>query len=355
MWTLLAIFFLSFIVCYLLSFPVRFLASGLAILDYPEQRKIHAVPVPSLGGLALLVAFVAAAIVAAKMYPQRFFLFRPELEGLVIGAAIVTMLGLWDDVRGSGAVMKLMVQGAVGVLMYLYGFRIERITMPFEGMVELQWVGLVLTVLWYCVIMNAMNLIDGLDGLAAGISAIAGVTIFAISFHWNDPLAAFVALAIVGISLGFLPHNFYPAKLFMGDTGSLLLGFLLASLTLITSTKAPAILTLLVPLVALGLPLVDTAYAFVRRCFTGAHPFRADKRHLHHRLLALGFSHKRVVVLLYYVSGYLGLMAYILSKVSPGITLLTVLILAIGLFLLIENLNFLERRDKQSQNIFPDK
>lgn len=345
MWTLLAIFFISFSVCYLLSFPVRFLASSLAILDYPEQRKIHAAPVPSLGGLALLVAFVAAAIVAAKIYPQQFFLFRPELEGLVVGAAIITMLGLWDDVRGSGAVMKLMVQGAVGVLMYLYGFRIERITMPFEGIMELQWAGLVLTVLWYCVVMNAMNLIDGLDGLAAGISAIAGVTIFAISFHWNDPLAAFVALAIVGISLGFLPHNFYPARIFMGDTGSLLLGFLLASLTLITNTKAPAILTLLVPLVALGLPLVDTAYAFLRRCFTGAHPFRADKRHLHHRLLALGFSHKRVVVLLYYVSGYLGLMAYILSKVPPGITLLTVLILAIGLFLLIENLNFLERQD----------
>jgi UDP-GlcNAc:undecaprenyl-phosphate GlcNAc-1-phosphate transferase len=354
MWTLLTIFLVSFSACYLLSFPVRLLASRLAVLDYPDQRKIHSVPIPSLGGLALLGAFAAAAIVAVKTDPQRFFLFRQPLAGLVIGAAIVTMLGLWDDVRGSGAAIKLAIQGAVGVLMYLYGFRIERITTPFEGILELRWGGLALTVLWYCIMMNAMNLIDGLDGLAAGISAIAGVTIFAISFHWDEPLAAFLALTIVGISVGFLPHNFYPAKIFMGDTGSLLLGFLLASLTLITNTKAPAILTLLVPLVALGLPLVDTLYAFLRRCLMRAHPFRADNRHLHHRLLALGLSHKRVVILLYYVSGYLGVMAYILSKVSPGITLLTVLILAIGLFLLIENLNFLERRGKSSHDTSRD-
>jgi UDP-GlcNAc:undecaprenyl-phosphate GlcNAc-1-phosphate transferase len=342
------VFLISLASAYVLTLLARSIARRLNILDYPDQRKIHAQPIPYLGGIAIFFALLisfAFVVFAAPFW----FLFRTEFEGVIVGGLIVVLFGLWDDVRGSGALPKLAMQTLVGIIMFLYGFKVETISSPVgESFLLGSW-GVILTILWYWVMMNAVNIIDGLDGLATGVSAIAALTILIISLDFPDPFALLLGAATIGATLGFLPHNFYPARIFLGDIGSMLLGFLLATLALRTSTKAPALLTLLIPLIAFGLPIFEAFYSFFRRFLTGAHPFRADKRHFHHRLLALGFSHKRVVVIIYYGSIFLGLMAYILAKTTTLVTLLTGMLLGLGLLLLIENLHFLE--DKNPPNL----
>ncbi len=335
--------FAGFLSCYLLTFPVRALAVRLGFLDYPAEHKLHKKPVPYCGGVGIYVALVISLIVWFHIYPPAI-IYRSRLEGLILGGLLVVIFGLWDDLKGSGALQKFTAQTLIALLMYHYGFRIERLSVPILGSVNLGWAGVILTVLWFWVMMNAINLIDGLDGLAAGVTAISATTILVITCDLNRPFGAFLAIIMVGICLGFLPHNFHPAKLFMGDTGSLMLGFLLAALTLTTSTKAPALLTLLIPLLAVGMPVFDTAHAFFRRILSGQHPFRADTKHLHHRLLALGLSQRRAVLLLYYISAYLGVMAYVLSRASAQMTVIVVVLLMIGLFLLAENISVLARR-----------
>jgi UDP-GlcNAc:undecaprenyl-phosphate GlcNAc-1-phosphate transferase len=339
----LAVLLLSFVSAYVLTVLARTVARKLDILDYPDERKIHTHPIPYLGGAAIFLALLISCAFIVVATPL-WFLFRTELEGVIIGGLIVVMFGLWDDVRGSGAIPKLAMQALVGIIMFSYGFKIEKISSPVGDAVLLGGAGVLLTILWYWVMMNAINIIDGLDGLATGVSAIAALTILIISSAGTDvgdPFALLLGAATIGAALGFLPHNFYPARIFLGDVGSMLLGFLLATLALRTSTKAPALLTLLIPVIAFGLPIFEAFYSFFRRFLTGAHPFRADKRHLHHRLLSLGFSHKRVVVLIYYGSLFLGVMAYILSKTSTLITVFVGAVLGLGLLLLIENLHFL--------------
>jgi len=338
-------FAVALVTCYLFNYPVRLSSRAVGFLDLPGERKLHKRAVPYGGGVAIFLALAATVIFLSLCYPP-CFLLKKRLMGLIIGGLAVVMVGLWDDAKGTGALFKFTLEGGVAVLMYFYGFRIENLSVPAVGSVSLGGFSIVITIFWYWLIMNAINLIDGLDGLAAGVTGIAALTILVITLSGNQPFDIFLAAIILGLSLGFLPHNFHPARIFMGDTGSLLLGFLLGSLTLTTSTKAPAVLTLLIPLLAVGMPIFDTTHAFLRRLLSGSHPFRADTKHLHHRLLALGLSHRRVVLFLYYISIYLGVMAYILSRTSAQITLLVVILLFGGLFLLVENVSALERNVK---------
>lgn len=345
---LISLFVLSFAFCWLSCFLMRKIAKHLKIMDYPDERKIHINPTPYLGGVAMFIGLWAAFIFMTWLYPPSYF-FKNELQAILIGAGISCLFGVWDDVKGSGAIQKLTIQIIIGYFMYKNGFRIEKITFPFDGIdktLQLNTNGLWITILWYVLIMNAINLIDGLDGLASGISAIVAFTIFMVSLDISSFLPLGLLLIILGISLGFLYHNFYPAKIFMGDAGSLTIGFLLATATLMSSTKTPALLALIIPILALGIPIFDTSYAFIRRTLDGKHPFKADKRHLHHRLLALGLPHRNVVILIYYISGFIGMLTYILSKSSPSIIILTAVLIGLGLLLLVENLSFLEKNKK---------
>lgn len=335
-------FLTAFFGALLFNYPVRAASRRFGFLDYPDERKLHTRAIPYGGGVGLYAALLFAIIVGYIMYPPAF-LFRERLMALVLGGGIVVLFGLYDDARGSGALIKFTAQGAVALIMYLFGFRVEKLSIPIFGAISLGMLAPLVTVFWYWLLMNAINLIDGLDGLAAGVCAISAITILLITMGNITPFNMFQCLCIAGICIGFLFHNFYPAKLFMGDAGSLLLGFLIASLTLSTSTKAPAFLTLLIPLLAVGMPVFDTAYAFLRRILKGEHPFRADKKHLHHRLLALGLSQRRSVLILYYISAYLGVMAVVLSKAPPQFTALVVLLLMTGLFLLAENVSALAK------------
>jgi len=341
-------FLVSFAACFLLNYPVRILAGRLQFLDVPDERKLHKKAVPYGGGVGLYLALVTGFVLLNYMYPPAF-VFKKEVTGLIIGGLLTLLLGLWDDLGGSGAFLKFTCQAIIAILMYYYGFRIERLSVPGVGPVNLGWVGLFITIFWFWIMMNAINLIDGLDGLASGVTAISAMTILIITLEKGQPFEIFMALIVAGICLGFLPHNFHPARLFMGDAGSLTLGFLLACLTLTTSTKAPAVLTLLIPFLAVGMPVFDTTHAFFRRLLSGQHPFRADKRHLHHRLLDLGLSQRRAVLLLYYISAYLGVMAYILSKTSAQITIIVVVLLMGGLFLLTENISLLGKKNSGAQ------
>ncbi len=319
----------------IVTIPIKHYARRISLLDLPDERKIHQAGIPCLGGLSLFVVGTLSLAFFMRFYPPAY-LFRDQIPMLIIGSAVICAMGVWDDVRGSGALPKLLVQGLVGVMMYFAGFRIEQISLPVVGIIQPGFLGFVGTVFWFCLVINAINLIDGLDGLAAGLAVIAAGTILMISFSWSRPLATFLAIIIIGSAIGFLPHNFYPAKIFLGDSGSMLLGFWLASLSLLTSTKAPALLTLLIPIIAIGLPVFDTLFAFFRRVRDGEHPFRADKRHIHHRLMALGYSHKHTVILLYIVSMYLGLTAYLLSLSQPFVTFLTLALLVLGSILVVD-------------------
>ncbi|MCD6386028.1 undecaprenyl/decaprenyl-phosphate alpha-N-acetylglucosaminyl 1-phosphate transferase [Candidatus Sumerlaeota bacterium] len=318
-----------------LTFLVRGFSSTLGIFDIPDERKIHTHKVPCIGGLSIFIISVLVLSLFVRLYPSGF-IFRQQILGLILGSTIITILGVWDDVRGSGAGLKLSIQGLVGILMYWTGFRFEQISLPLAGTVKLGILGLVLTIIWFCLIINAINLIDGLDGLAAGLSLIAATTILVVSYPTTQPLSVILAIIIIGSCAGFLPHNFYPAKIFLGDTGSMLLGFWLAGLSLLTSTKAPALLILLIPVIAMGLPVFDTLHAFIRRVRHRQHPFRADQRHIHHRLLHLGYSHRHSVIILYIASIYLGLTAYILAQAETFVTLLTLLLLVLGCILIVQ-------------------
>lgn len=317
----------------------------LGVLDEPTaDRKRHGRPIPYEGGVAMFLGFCVALVMLA-LHDGRSLFWTDTATALVVGATLATALGVVDDVLDLRPWAKLIGQLALGLLMFSYGFRVEKITNPFGSeMPLLTPLSLAGTVLWYALIMNGINMIDGVDGLAAGIVAISAVTLGFIAYDLQQPFAGAVAFVVAAICVGFLPFNFHPATIFMGDAGSLLLGFLLASLTLLSSSKTPAMLTLVVPMIAVALPLFETVFAFGRRLARGQHPFQGDRSHLHHRFLDLGFSERRTVLILYYLTAYVGVIAFILQKLDPRLTFVVGIFLAAGLLLLAESMSYLRRR-----------
>jgi UDP-GlcNAc:undecaprenyl-phosphate GlcNAc-1-phosphate transferase len=326
---------------------VRAIMQRLQVMDRPADfRKAHRAPVAYEGGLAMHAAFIISLVSAFVLVPTFYFELN-LIFALVIGATATVALGSADDLMDLRPYVKLAAQICIGAMMFYGGFRIDKISNPFGGDVIVpQAIGLIGTVFWYALLMNGINMIDGLDGLATGIVGISALTLFAIGLDLQQSLGAALALMLFAICAGFLPFNFSPASIFMGDAGSLLLGFLLASITLLSSSKAPALLALLVPMLALGLPLFDTVFAFLRRTLKGQHPFRADRRHLHHRFLLLGFSEKRTVLIFYYITAYFGVTAYVLQRMEARSTLLLVIIITAGLLVAVENMRYLEKRMK---------
>jgi UDP-GlcNAc:undecaprenyl-phosphate GlcNAc-1-phosphate transferase len=260
-------------------------ALRLGILDLPKERGVHSAPQPLLGGLAI---YLSLSIAVLAFHP------REETWGVVLAGGLAFLLGLRDDWRPLRPAWKLLGQVLVALVLYLVGVRISYITHPLGGgLLYLGSLSLPLTVFWTVALMNAINLIDGLDGLAAGVSGIAGVTLLFLAAQQGQPeLAVFLSAALVGSLLGFLPYNFHPARIFMGDAGALTVGLFLAAITVEGSLKSPATLALAVPVLALGLPLFDTSLAIVRRLLSGKPVGQADRGHLHHRLLEAGLSHR---------------------------------------------------------------
>ena len=302
-------------------------------LDKPDARKVHARPIPRIGGIGIYAAFMVSILVQllfVDLTPE----YMMSLIGLMVGGTIVVAIGIIDDYCDLPAKVKLLGQIiAAAVLVVAFDVRIDFITDPLGDFIYLEWFAIPTTIFWVVGLTNTVNLIDGLDGLAAGVSSIAAITIFLVAMEEGIPFVAMLTAALAGAAVGFLYYNFNPARIFMGDTGSMFLGFMLAGISVVGAVKSAATIALIVPILALGLPILDTTFAIVRRARNHRPIFKPDKGHLHHRLLAHGFTQKQAVLLMYVVSGLFGLCALALTVVSPQAATLIILIVAAAVFI----------------------
>ncbi|MCY1044352.1 MraY family glycosyltransferase [Corallococcus sp. bb12-1] len=302
--TFLAAFLVSLLVALALTWVVRERALAWGWLDQTNSsRKVHVRPVPRLGGIGIVGGFFAplcALFLVDSGVGVQFLAQTDLIVGLFVGGAVIAALGLYDDLKGAGAKLKFSVQFAVALSLYALGFRIEVLANPFGAELSLGLLSLPLTVVWVVGVINALNLIDGLDGLAGGVAFFGVGTHFLLALMRGDVLLCLLMAALAGAILGFLVFNFNPASIFMGDTGSMFLGFVLAAVSIKTSSKSGTAVALLVPVMALGLPIMDTLLAMVRRSLLGRPMFSADKEHIHHRLMSrLLLTHRTTVLVLY--------------------------------------------------------
>ena len=309
-------FFLALIIAVIATPVVILLAVKTGALDKPDPRKVHNKSIPRIGGVAIYSAFIISTI-SITIYAGVSGEFLKEVIGLMISGTLIFIVGLIDDYKNLPAKIKLLGQIiAASILVIAFDVRIDFISDPFGDYIYLEFFAIPATIFWLVGITNTVNLIDGLDGLAAGISAIAAITILLVAMEDNILLIAILTAALAGAAIGFLFYNFNPASIFMGDSGALFLGFMLAGISIIGAVKSAATIALFVPILALGLPILDTTFAIIRR-FRGHVPiFKPDKGHLHHRLLALGFSQRQALLLMYVISALLGLSAVALTEVS---------------------------------------
>jgi UDP-GlcNAc:undecaprenyl-phosphate GlcNAc-1-phosphate transferase len=338
--TLVVSVLLAFITSVSLTPVVLFFArrSGLVDAAGISHRKVHAEDIPRLGGIAIVIAFYVPLIglMAYETFIGNMVVGNQQIvTALLGGGLVIALLGLYDDLRDASPKLKLIVQIAVALGVTALGFQIDKVDLPFIRQLQLGWLAWPVTVLWIVGITNAVNLIDGLDGLAAGIAlfGLAPMTILAMT-HGNM-VGALICLTLSGSVLGFLVYNFHPARIFMGDTGSMFLGYILAVTTIYTSTKGETAVVMLTPILALGLPILDTLLALVRRAVLGQSLFVGDRQHIHHRLLETGLSHRTTVLVMY---GFAALFASLalatrLNRDLPSGIILAMSVLAAGILL----------------------
>lgn len=321
---------------YLVTFLVAWLATDLLIpwvtraayklgrVDAPDARKVHTVPIPRLGGVAIVMGFGIALLAIEWLMPGTLIPRTGPFFGLFLGAAMIFGVGIADDLKPLPAKLKLVLQIAAAATAVGLGVRIDFLSAPFGTGLWLLPPALAvgLSVFWLVGITNTINLIDGLDGLAGGVSLIAAATTAVIAYQTHQTIIALVALALMGATIGFLRYNWNPAKIFMGDSGSLFLGFTLAALSIVGVLKLVATAALLVPVLILGVPIFDTAFAIGRRLLAGKPIFSPDRGHLHHRLLGLGFSQRRAVLIIYGICLLLGGTALALTGIKEAIAVL---------------------------------
>lgn len=334
----LAVFVFAFGGSAVLTPLARAWALRVGAFDEPTSRHVHKSPIPRLGGLAVVLGFFGSLAVLYALETSslgRQLFAKPELVvGLISGGLAAAALGAMDDLKGVRALHKLTVQIGIACAAYAFGFRIDAVALPWIGTVELGALAIPATVFWFVAVMNAVNLIDGLDGLAGGIAFIACVSNFVVGWMNDALLVVLLSAALAGAVLGFLIYNFNPASIFMGDTGSLFLGFVLAATSLLgSSIKSSTTVSLLVPILALGVPIMDTLFAMVRRWLERRPLFAPDRGHIHHKLLDLGLTHRRAVITLYAVSTVLavGAVAVALGRSwEVGGALIAVTVVIVG-------------------------
>ena len=316
-------FLIAVVVALAITPGVIFLAAKTGAMDAPDARKVHKKPIPRIGGLGIYAAFMVSMLTVMAFTDLSADVFH-ELVGLMVSGTMIVILGLIDDYTNLPAKVKLAGQIAAACVLVAFDVRIDFISDPFGDFLYLEVFAIPATIFWIVGLTNTVNLIDGLDGLAAGVATIAAVTIFLVALQQDFLLVAVLTAALAGAAIGFLYYNFNPARIFMGDTGSMFLGFMLAGISIIGAVKSAATIALIVPILALGLPILDTTFAIVRRYRGGVPIFKPDKGHLHHRLLDLGFTQRQAVLLMYVISALLGLSAVALTEVSSTIAILIV-------------------------------
>lgn len=291
---------------------VKHLAEKVGAMDVPrDSRRMHDHPIPRMGGLAIFIGFLLSSLIFSRGLDQ-------GQQSILLGSIVIVILGVFDDKRPLRAKVKLVVQVLAASIVVFYGdLRIDRITNPFGSSLYSYWdfgvFSYPLTILWIVAITNAVNFIDGLDGLACGVSCITSLNLLVIALLVSDAKVAIIMAALTGACLGFVPYNFNPAKIFMGDTGSTFLGFMLATVSIQGLFKAYTAISFIVPFLLLGLPIFDICFAVIRRVASGRSPMEADRGHFHHRLIDMGFSQKQSVAIAYVLTGILGLAAVLLT------------------------------------------
>lgn len=314
---------------------VKRLAFRIGAVDAPNYRKVHSRIMPRLGGLAIFIAFIIGLAIlrpVPEVQPGENPFLIPL--AIVLGATVIVITGIIDDMREISAKAKMLGQLAAGcIIVFVGGIQIEMINLPFGGSLDFGFLSIPFTILWIVGITNAINLIDGLDGLAAGVSTIALITLACMALIMGNVFVLATAAILACSTLGFLFYNFHPAKIFMGDTGALFLGFMIAVLSLL-GFKGFTIVSFIIPVIMLGVPISDTFFAIVRRLRNGQKWSDPDKSHLHHRLIDMGFSHRNTVLIIYGIAALFGIAAIIFSmaKIWGAILLVTVLLVAIELF-----------------------
>lgn len=325
---LIVAFLISFSSTLLLVYPIKKLAKIVGIMDTPNYRKIHTVATPRLGGLAIFLGVVLGLLF---LWPTHEYFFE-----ISVGAILIVITGIIDDKFTISPVYKLTGQIMAAGILINSGLIIEKITLPFLGVIELNYFSVVITLLWIVGITNAINLIDGLDGLASGVATIALISILVMAIMDQKQLVIFLCIVLIASNLGFLFHNFHPAKIYMGDTGSMFLGYLISVISILGLFKNVTLFSFIIPVIVLAIPIFDTLFAMVRRKISGEKLMMPDKKHLHHQLLAAGFSHRSTVLIIYAFSSAFGALAVIFSNGSLNITLYISLILLLMIHILAE-------------------
>ncbi len=340
------IIFLGAMICALLVTPmVTQWASRKGICDYPSSRRVHHDCIPRAGGIALFVSFSLAYTAGLLWVSEEFrpmLLFR-EQAFFFTGGCCIFLLGLWDDIKQLSPWIKFSGQVGVALLVWFGGIDVELLSVTLHrGIVLPEWLSLCITIFWVVLLINAINLIDGLDGLAAGICLFVSITLLVLSLSSGKPMFIIGLSALAGSCLGFLRYNFNPASIFMGDCGSYFLGYVLASLTIQGAMKSHATVALLIPIIALGVPLLDTLLTPIRRFILGKAMFHPDQSHIHHILLKLGYSHRRVVMIIYGVTVFLGLIALAFVFVKDQRAAFILVLPGALVFLVVKKLGYLE-------------
>ncbi|GAB4369268.1 MAG: MraY family glycosyltransferase [Elainellaceae cyanobacterium] len=304
--------FLTALAIVLISIPlVRRIAIQQGYIDLPSARKVHQQPIPRVGGISIFIGTITALLIIWKLGVFNLLAINPNpgIWGVIAGSICFFLIGLADDLTGLSPISRLVMQSMISSLVWVGGVRIEFISLPGFGLVHLGWLSLLITVIWLVGVVNAINWIDGLDGLASGVSGIAATASFIICLHTGQFLAALIVLTLSGSLLGFLFYNFNPAQIFMGDGGSYFIGFLLAGVGVIGLVKGATATAIFLPFIVLAVPLLDMSAVIIARVRRGHSPFLADKRHLHHRLLQAGLSHRVTVLVIYAIALWVGSLA----------------------------------------------
>ncbi len=304
----------AFLVALITTPIVKELAYKVGAVDDPKKdkdpgRRMHDRPIPRMGGLAIFLGFFVSVLLFAPL--------ERSMRGMMLGAVVIVVLGIFDDIYDLPALFKFGVQIIAALVAVYAGNVITTLSNPNvlseNPYWDLGWLAIPISVLWIVACTNAVNLIDGLDGLACGVSTISSMTLLVIALLVGEAQTSILVAALVGGCLGFLPYNLNPAKIFMGDTGSTFLGYALGVISIQGLFKVYTIISFVVPFLMLGLPIFDTAFAFVRRIAHGQSPMHPDRSHVHHRLIDMGFSQKQAVAILYVISAILGLSAVVLT------------------------------------------
>lgn len=325
---LLIAFLIALLATFLLTYPVKKLAIKLRVLDLPSSRKIHKKITPRLGGLAI---FIGAFLGALYLQPR-----HEHLPEILLGAIVIIITGALDDRFSIRPVVKLTGQLIAASFLISSGLIIEKITLPIVGMIDLGFVSVLITVLWVVGITNAINLIDGLDGLATGVTTIALISLFIMALLDGQIVPAYLSIVLIGSNLGFLYHNFYPAKIYMGDTGSNFLGFMIAAISMLGLFKNVALLSFIVPIIILAVPIFDTILVIFRRAYHKTGIMKPDSHHIHYQLIKAGYSHRVSVLIIYGFSALFAFLAILFSKATIIISFIITIIVLIILHIFAE-------------------